>query len=312
MTAAPHHEGVGQTGAERGNRGKNDRVEEIEFSDGAIEVVVLPQAGARLHRLRAFGHDLLRTPADPEEHLRDRFFWGSYVMAPWCGRIDTGPVTVGSRVVDLDSNFPDGTAIHGQVHTQPWEQRPDGTLHIEGGGDGWPWNYEVGLRITVQEPTVHIDLQLINRSSDPMPAGLGIHPWFRRPVRVAIRGAAFHSPNTATPPQPERVLGHFDLRRIGQMADDLDATWTDLADPPVELVWPDAEVRATMRANPPAPYVVAASPSSVDAIAVEPETHAPQGLRRLLRGEPGGLTMLKPGQSLGLTVELGFGRLESR
>jgi galactose mutarotase-like enzyme len=96
------------------------------------------------------------------------------------------------------------------------------------------------------------------------------------------------------------------------MADDLDATWTELADPPVELVWPDADVRATMRSTPPVGYVVAASPGYVDAIAVEPETHAPQGLRRLLRGEPGGLTVLKPGQSLGLTVELAFERLAGR
>ena len=271
-------------------------------------MVVLPEAGARIHRLRAFGHDLLRTPADPEEHLRDRFFWGSYVMAPWCGRIDTGQVTVGSRVVDLDSNFPDGTAIHGQVHTQPWEWRPDGTFRVEGGGDGWPWNYEVGLRIDVKEPTVRIDLDLLNRSSDPMPAGLGIHPWFRRPVKVAIRGDAFHSPNTATPPQPQPVLGHFDLREVGGMAPDLDATWTALADPPVELLWPDTGVRATMRARPPVPYIVAASPGDVDAIAVEPQTHAPQGLRRLVGGEPGALTMLKPGQTLGLTVELAFDR----
>lgn len=290
------------------NRRKNDPVEQLELVDGAIEVVVLPEAGARIHRLRAFGHDLLRTPADPDEHLRDRFFWGSYVMAPWCGRIDTGQVTVGSRVVDLGANFPDGTAIHGQVHTQPWEQRADGTLHVEGGGDGWPWNYEVGLRIEVKEPVVRIDLDLLNRSSDPMPAGLGIHPWFRRPVKLAIRGEAFHSPNTATAPQPQPVLGHFDLRELGGMAADLDATWTDLADPPVDLLWPDAGVRATMRARPPVPYIVAASPSEVDAIAVEPQTHAPQGLRRLVGGEPGPLTMLKPGQTLGLTVELAFER----
>jgi galactose mutarotase-like enzyme len=92
------------------------------------------------------------------------------------------------------------------------------------------------------------------------------------------------------------------------MADDLDATWTDLADPPVELVWPETGVRATMRATPPVGYIVAASPGYLDAIAVEPQTHAPQGLRRLLGREPGALTMLKPGQTLGLTVELTFQR----
>jgi galactose mutarotase-like enzyme len=307
-------------------------VEQLRFSDGTIELVVLPEVGARLHRLRAFGHDLLRTPDDLDAHVRDPFFWGAYVMAPWCNRIEAGPVLLGSRRIAVGSNFPDGSAIHGQVYARPWDRRDDGTLHVRGGGDGWPWAYEVGLRIEVVDPSVRIELSLVNASEDPMPAGLGVHPWFRRPVLVAIRGDAVYPENAATRPWPEPVLGPFDLREVGAMPADLDATWTHLAEPPVELHWPEVGVRATMRARawvdgpagpgPVAPgsvapgsasptiYVVAASPGNLDAVAVEPETNAPQGLRRLLRGEPGGLLMLGAGEALGLRVDLAFERLE--
>jgi len=283
--------------------------EELRFSDGTIDVVVLPEIGARLHRLRVFGHDLLRTPEDIGEHLRDPFYWGAYVMAPWCNRIEAGPVLLGSRRIAPGSNFADGSAIHGQVYARPWGRCEDGTLHVRGGGDGWPWEYEVDLRIKVADRSVRIEQSLINLSQDPMPAGLGIHPWFRGPLLVAIRGDAVHTRNAETTPLPEAVVGPFDLRTVGAMAADLDATWTQLADPPVELRWPKLGVRATMRITSPAIYVVAASPGHLDAIAVEPETHAPQGLRRLLNGEPGGLTMLDPGRALGLTVELAFERL---
>lgn len=286
---------------------------EVLFSDGTVELVVLPEVGARLHRLRAFGHDLLRTPDDPGEHLRDPFFWGAYVMAPWCNRIDAGPVLVGSRRIALASNFPDGMAIHGQVYARPWEVQDDGGLLVRGGGGGWPWTYEVGLRVEVVDRSVRLELALVNRSPDPMPAGLGIHPWFRRPLLVAIRGDAVYPSNTATRPQaePEPVSGPFDLREVGLMSPGLDATWARLAEPPVELRWPDAAVQATMRITGPTRFVVAASPTDVDAIAVEPETHAPQGLRRMLGGQPGGLTMLGHGQRLVLGVELAFERLES-
>ncbi len=286
-------------------------MEELRFSDGPMEVVVLPEVGARLHRVRAFGHDLLRTPEDVDRHVRDPFFWGAFVMAPWCNRIEADPVPVGSRRIDLGSNFADGSAIHGQVYARPWDRHEDGTFVVRGGGDGWPWAYEVGLRIEVLGRSVRIDQTLINRSDDPMPAGLGIHPWFRRPVLVAIRGDAVLSPNTATRPWPEPVHGPFDLREVGEMPADLDATWTHLAQPPVELRWPDLGIRATMRITSPTIYVVAASPGDLDAIAVEAETHAPQGLRRLLNGEPGGLTMLDPGRMLGLSVELAFERLDN-
>jgi galactose mutarotase-like enzyme len=44
------------------------------------------------------------------------------------------------------------------------------------------------------------------------------------------------------------------------------------------------------------------------AVAVEPQTHAPNGLRRLLRGEAAGLAWLAPGATLPLEVELDFSR----
>jgi galactose mutarotase-like enzyme len=93
------------------------------------------------------------------------------------------------------------------------------------------------------------------------------------------------------------------------MPDGLDATWTDLGVPPVELAWPGLGVSATMRVAADTVFIVAASPPSLDAIAVEPQTHAPQGVRRLLNHEPGALAVLDPRDSLRLSVDLEFRRL---
>ncbi|MGZ8528742.1 MAG: aldose epimerase family protein, partial [Candidatus Limnocylindrales bacterium] len=208
------------------------------------------------------------------------------------------------------SNFPDGSAIHGQVYDRPWDLLDDGTLRVRAGGDGWPWIYEVSQRISVVGGLVRIELALTNLAQSAMPAGLGIHPWFLRPLLVTIRGDSTYPSNLATAPWPEPVQGPLDLRGVGTMADDLDATWSDLAEPPVELRWPDRNIRMVIRATAPTIYIVAASPGGLDAVAVEAQTHAPQGLRRMLAGEPGGLIELHPGGTLRLTVELDFDRLE--
>jgi aldose 1-epimerase len=285
-------------------------MDEVVIADGPLEAVVLPEAGARLHRLRAFGHDVLLTPDDPATHLGDPFFWGAYVMAPWCNRIEARPTQVGAHQIDLPSNFPDGSAIHGQVYARPWDRRADGSFGVSGGGDGWPWTYEMRMDVEIDGGTLQIDLLLTNTSADPMPAGIGIHPWFRRPLRTAIHADSFFADNLATETRPKPVAGPFDLRKIGVMADDLDGAWTDLGDPPVALRWDDLGLAMTMRTTPAAPYIVAASPSRVDAIAVEPQTHAPQGARRLLGGEPGGLAMLPPGEALRMRIELAFEQLD--
>lgn len=284
-------------------------LEAVTLADGPIELELLPDAGARLHRLRAFGHDLLRTPLDPSEHLRDPFRWGAYVMAPWCNRIAATATTVDHELVMLAPNFEDGTAIHGQVYAARWTPMPDGGFAIRGGDDGWPWPYECHLRVAVVDPIVTLELSLTNLAPTPMPAGLGLHPWLRRPLEVRIDAESGIASNLGPRAPIEPVVGPMDLRAMGPMTLDLDAAWLARGDPPVELQWPELGVRAALRVRAADDtWIVAASPSALDAAAVEPQTHAPWGLDRLLRGEPGSMRRIAPGATMRLVAEVALSR----
>ena len=275
----------------------------LRVESDAISAELLPAVGARLHRLQAFGVDLLRTPDDPRTHASDPFFWGAYVLAPWANRLHAGPMRAAGRLVDLPANFPDGSAIHGQVYDRAWQA--DGTrLTVGAGGDGWPWSYEVEADAHADGTTLRLAYRLVNTSDGPMPAGLGIHPWWRRPIEVRIPARSAYPTTTDSPAEATPVQGALDRRTLGPMPDGLDATWTDLDEDAVELHWPGSRITVTMRASGPTIHVVAASPPDLDAVAVEIQTHAPQGLRRLVRGEPGALAMLEPRETLTLTVEL--------
>jgi aldose 1-epimerase len=280
----------------------------LAIDNDSIRVELLPGVGGRLHRLRVFGLDLLRTPDDPAEHARDPFRWGAYVMAPWCNRMAAVPTEVNGQTVDVPSNFPDGTAIHGQVYDAPWEVESDGSLSVTGGGGGWPWPYRCSLRISVSDVVLTIEQSLTNRSQAPMPGGLGLHPWFRRPLGLRINADAVLPSNIDPDASVETAPGGpLDLRAMRAVPDDLDATWLAPREPALELAWPEIDVSAVMRVTSTAGVCIAvASPSSLDAVAIEPQTHAPQGLRRFLRGEPGGLHAIQPGGALRLTTELTF------
>ncbi|MET1232097.1 MAG: hypothetical protein ABWY52_04515 [Candidatus Limnocylindrales bacterium] len=283
-------------------------MEEIRIGGALLEVVVLPALGARLHRIRAFGHDLLRAPDDPDHHREDPFMWGGYVMAPWCNRIEPEPVMAAGRTIEIGANFVDGTAIHGQVYVRPWQVEGPGSFVVRGGGDGWPWHYEVQERIEVVGAEVRIALALTNLDDGPMPAGIGLHPWFLGPIEVAIRGDVVYDPNTDSPARPAPVAGRTDLRRLAPMPEGLDATWSAIGDPPVELHWPTLGIRAVMVVQAPVINIVAANPAGAGAVAVEPETHAPRGLRRLLDGQPDAMAILDPGATLALSLTLAFTR----
>ncbi|MEO8461818.1 MAG: hypothetical protein ABI555_01280, partial [Chloroflexota bacterium] len=154
----------------------------VTVAAGDIEVEVLPAIGARLHRLRVFGHDLLRTPSDPALHLSHPFLWGAYVMAPWCNRIAALPTQTGSGVIDVAADPGEATALHGQVYSSPWAVTADGSFVARGGMDGWPWPYETTLGLAIEGATLQIRQTLINLGESRMPGGLGIHPWFVGPV----------------------------------------------------------------------------------------------------------------------------------
>ncbi|HEX6140618.1 MAG TPA: hypothetical protein VF013_09190 [Candidatus Limnocylindria bacterium] len=280
----------------------------LRLASDEVELEVLPDAGARIHRFCAFGHDLLRTPRDQATHQADPFFWGAYVMAPWANRIAAAPTPLGGFVVDVPANFPDGSAIHGEVLARPWEVVAPGRLRVAGGGGGWPWRYEVDEELALAGDTLRIRLRLTNRSEVPMPAGLGIHPWFRRPLLVAVPAASTYASNLEPLARPVAVAGPLDRREPGQLPEGTDATWTDLAPGPVRLAWPELGVRAELRPGRTGTHVVAAAPSVPEATAVEVQTHAPDGLGRLVRGEPGALALLDPGDALVLDVTVRVAR----
>ena len=279
----------------------------VTIADGPIRVELLPELGARAHRLEVFGHDLLRTPDDPATHRAYPFAWGAYVMAPWCNRIAATPTLIDGQLVAVRSNFADGSAIHGQVHSVPWQAVDNGTLRVRAGGDGWPWVYESTLHVAIQGAALLIEQSLTNLAATPMPAGLGLHPWFRRPLEVRIDGAQVLPSNLDAAGGVVPVSGSLDLRTMGAIPDNVDAAWLDLGDPAVELLWPEIGLSATMRIRSETrSCIVAASPRGVDAVAIEPQTHLPHGLRRLLLGEAGGLVRLAPKATMRLSIEMAF------
>ena len=104
--------------------------------------------------------------------------------------------------------------------------------------------------------------------------------------------------------EPVPVAGPFDRRRPGPLASGIDATWTRLAQPQVELSWPQLGVRATMTVSETMTFVVAAAPADIGAVAVEAQTHGPDGMRRLIDVQAAAPTWIPPGASLHGRLEL--------
>jgi hypothetical protein len=119
-----------------------------------------------------------------------------------------------------------------------------------------------------------------------------------------------YATNVASGREPQVAAGRFDLRALAAPAQGLDATWVGLSPARVDLSWPQDGVRAGLEiaTGDRAPLVAVASPPAIAAVAVEPQTHGPDPLRRLEAGEPDALRVLDPEDELRLALRLTVAR----
>jgi aldose 1-epimerase len=281
---------------------------------GEVSVEVVPGIGARLHRLAAFGHDVLRTPPTVEHHRREPFGWGAFVMVPWCNRVPDGHLVFGDRTIEVATNTVDDgrpSAMHGLAYDRPWQVDDEGALHITG-GDELPWRWSGRQHTTVEGAAVRVALAVRNDGDGPMPAGVGLHPWFTAEGGLEVRVAAdrvYTRAGVLPVGDPEPVREPTDLRSRRLPPWGMDDVFTHLGTPLAELTWVDWGLRCVVEASPTASHVTVAAFPDMQAVAVEPQTHATDGHRRRRDGERGGIAILGAGDELEVVTTLRFSQV---
>jgi galactose mutarotase-like enzyme len=261
-------------------------------------------AGGRLASLVVGGRErLLGRPAPRDRGIR----WGSFLMAPWPGRIAGAEFGWSGRTHRLAAN--DGpNAIHGVLFDRRWDlvevSASEARLAIDLWTHGWPLGGSVRQSIRLAAGSVELSAEIV-AGEDPMPAGLGWHPWFRRPDRgdLAVRVEAVDTleSDAGLIPTGRRapVDDATDLRSgplLGERR--LDHVYPDVRTP-VVVTWPDLVL--TMRSSAALRTFVVHSPPS--GVCVEPQTEWPDAIALSGRGVTGtGLVPLGPGESLRATT----------
>jgi aldose 1-epimerase len=142
-------------------------------TDGCRARIDLEQGG-RLASLQLSGWELL-----PGQGA-DTIHWGSYVVAPWTGRLRGGRFAHAGRTYEMPLNAPPH-ALHGLVFDRPWavlgdRSSPDQValgVELE---RPWPWRGRVVHSLRLLPDRLESRLELL--ADETMPAAMGWHPWF--------------------------------------------------------------------------------------------------------------------------------------
>ena len=288
------------------------------LENGPWRLVISPEFGASPYaleyRLNGVWQPIMR-PSKPGalEAGRSADF-SSYTLAPYSNRIPDGRFVFQGREHQLRPNWPDGQTIHGDVRDQPWRiTRHDNALECQIASSdipnvNFPFPYAAKCVYTFEGESFVTELELLNTGSTPMPAGIGIHPYFMRTIAGSSDGVlgfrATHwyvaadprnpvPTGPATPIPPE--VDFSNPRAPGQQF--VDAVFTGW-DGSVTLEWPGSGKRLRMIADPMySQFVVFTAPDGT--LALEPVTNATDGFNLMAQGVPGtGVQVLEPGQTL--------------
>jgi aldose 1-epimerase len=159
----------------------------VVLNTARAHVEILPALGGAVGRFTLDGRDVLRpTPEGASDVLAS----GHFALVPFCNRIRDGRFSFGGRDVTLSPNLGGHPhALHGQGWRGAWTvvsvQGAEAVLAFDHAGGEWPWAYRAEQRFTLSEEGLRIDLSVTNTGTEPMPAGLGFHPFF--PARAGER-----------------------------------------------------------------------------------------------------------------------------
>jgi len=235
----------------------------------------------------------------------------SFPLVPFVNRIRGARFTFRGREVLIAPNMPgDPSPLHGQGWLSPWlvEQvgDADAILSFHHDVGEWPWAYDARQEFALDEQGLSVSLTCRNASNEPMPCGLGQHPYFPCCPETRIDTEVTHVwtiDEHVLPVEKVRADGPFDLRDRLVCGQDLDhgfGGWSGqarLSDPgwPYEIRLSSSEARFFQIYSPPAGGFFVA----------EPVTHANAALNAPEEEWPElGVRVLEPGEAMVLDMRI--------
>lgn len=248
----------------------------------------------------------------PEEALPNGLvrLTSSYPLIPYSNRIANGRFVFNGTEHNLALNFGDHPhSIHGNAWQKPWEvleadhthcrlllvHRPDGDEAL-----GWPFAYRAEQAFDLDPDGLALTLTLTNEDDRPMPAGLGLHPFFPKRPGACLQFAAegvYRSGADSLPVESTPVPAEWDYRELRDLGeprlDNCFRGWNGMA----RIVYSQEKIGLCIQADPLFGHLVVYVPEGRNFFAVEPVSHVNNAVNRPDLIDHG-LKVLQPGETL--------------
>lgn len=286
----------------------------ITIEDGLAVVEIAPDVGGAVASYRwrtgSGAIDWLR-PAEPAALAsRDAGAMGCFPLVPYSNRIRDGRFTFANRPVTLPITPEDPHHEHGHGWRRPWTvDEHDGAstvLTYRHAPDSWPWSYEARQRLSLANGQLAIRLSIRNLAETPMPAGIGLHPYFpSTPLAwIEARVTGMWEADAEILPVRHRAPpgGANPTAGIAVSSTALDTVFTGWSRS-ARIIWPEFGRRLDIEVETPLDRLVLYTPPGEDYFCAEPVSNMTDAFNHLADPRVDtGCIVLQPGEACGATV----------
>lgn len=283
----------------------------ITLVAGPLELLVAPAAGGSIARLDWVAQGrmpVLRGCDGVPDNVLDA---ASFPLVPFVNRVRGGVFRFRGREVILAPNLPgDASPLHGQGWLAQWSveshDETEAELLFRHCAGEWPWDYEARQLFRLDQAGLSLRLSCRNLSEEPMPCGLGQHPYFPCTDETRLDTEVTHAWTIdahVLPVEKVPAADRFDLKDRAVCGQDLDhgfGGWGGSA----RISTPDAPFEIHM-SSPQAEFFQLYSPAEDKLFVAEPVTHANAAMNAPEEAwEQLGLRVLEPGEEMMLDMRL--------
>jgi len=285
---------------------------QLTLRSGSLELELSPSLGGAISAFRwTTGGNrtaILRESPNPLSQVLDS---ASFPLVPFVNRIRDGRFPFRNRQVRLSPNMPgDPSPLHGQGWTATWSvesaSEAEAVLAFDHVPGEWPWAYQARQHFRLVGDSLCLRLACRNMSEEPMPCGLGIHPYFNCGPETRIQtfvDEVWAVDDHVLPTSRQDPVGKYDIADspvCGRNLDNGYGGWSGRAlftDP----AWPFE----LLMSSPQARFFQLYSPASGGIFVAEPVTHANAALNEPEEAWASlGIEVLDPGEEMELEMRL--------
>ncbi len=278
------------------------------LSKGNLVVDVVPEVGGGIARFAYADRPVFARGLGPPAAVGGPGQLACFPLVPYSNRIAHGRLPTprsGTVLAPLPGYAPH--PLHGLGWQRTWavaSATADALTmtHAHRADAHWPFDYRARQTLALGDGTLTMRIALCNDGAAPMPAGIGIHPFFPATPRAALTTALadiWRADAEVLPTHREPLPAALDFTAgrvlAGTELDNCFGGWSGRA----TLAWPELGLALAIEASAALGTLVIYTPPAGTFFCVEPVSHLNNGFQLAAAGiEHTGVRLLAPGETL--------------